>query len=314
MLTSDYVSCTGVYKSLAAALNASAECVLVVGGPGCGKSTFSRQFLAERGFAVADVGDICERDAMVKRVKGFCETGGVDAMLGPLAARRAIWLDDNLQMGTVALACAAPFGAPVVATSSAKALSKFPTFRKRCTIVKMNYPSKQKCAQFLRGKYPDCEIEEIERIAEGVNGSIPRAVNAIEQIGVSDYIEDRRKMDMSVYEIAESVVKIARGYEEVKAMTSSEPVMLSIILQEMSTREAALRACIDVLAVGDHDVAEVSCFSGVLYANRKSKAKFPRCYSLASSKAAVQRKTGDMCRRHGLVPWETAFLYAKKKR
>lgn len=313
MLTSEYVSCTGVYKALAAALNSSAECVLVVGGPGCGKSTFARQFLVERGFALADVGDICEREAMTKRVRGFCETGGVDAMVAPLAARRAIWLDDNLQMGTVALACAAPLGVPVVATSSAKALSKFPTFRKRCTIVKMNYPSKTKCLQFLRGKYPETDSLELERIAEGVNGSIPRAVNAVEQVGVSDYIEDRRKMDMSVYEIAESVVKIARGFEEVKAMTSSEPVMLSIILQEMSAREAALKACTDILALGDHDVAEVSCFSGFLYANRKSKAKFPRCYSLASSKAAVHRKTDEMCRRHALVPWETAFLYAKKR-
>ena len=68
-------------------------------------------------------------------------------------------------------------GGAGVATSSAKALSKFPAFRKRCTIVKMNYPSKQKCAKFLRGKYPDCDVREIERIAEGVNGSIPRAVN-----------------------------------------------------------------------------------------------------------------------------------------
>lgn len=314
MLTSEYVSCTGVYKSLAAALNSDAPCILVVGGPGCGKSTFSRQFLAERGYTVADASEICEREAMTRRVKTFCDTGGVDSIVQSLSAKKVVWIDDNLQMGPLAISCASAFGVPVVATASARAISKFPTLRRRCKIVKMNYPNKQKCTEFLKKRFPDEDAARLERISAGVNGSIPRAVSAVDQIGVSDYIEDRRKMDMSVYEIAESTVRIARDYSEVKAMTSSEPVMFSLILQEMSAKDkdAALRACVDVLALGNQEIAEISCFSGFLYAGRRSKAKFPRCYSLASSKASAHRKTDELCKNHGLVPWESAFLYAKK--
>lgn len=316
MLTSEYLSCTGIYKNLVSVLNSEKpnKCILVVGGPGCGKSTFSKQLLVERGYNVADVSDICEREAMVKRVKTFCDTGGVDKMVQSTnSKKKAVWLDDNLQMGTAALTSASAFDVPIVATSSAKNLSKHPTFRKKCTILKMNYPTRPKCLQYLHNLYPDVPIEKLTGIVMGVNASVPRAIHAVEQIGVSDYIEDRRKMDMNIYEIAESTLKMAKSYGDVKAMTSSEPVMLSIILQEMSPHAASLKHCNDVLALGDYDLAEISCFSGFLYANRRSKAKFPRCYSLASSKASAQRKTDDVAKKYALVPWETAFLYTKKR-
>ena len=314
MLTSEYVSCTGVYKSLAASLNSGAPCTLVVGGPGCGKSTFTLQFLSERGYMVANVSDICDRDAMTRRVKTFCDTGGVDSLVQRLSKNRVVWIDDNLQMGTIAISSASAFGVPVFATCSARAISKFPTLRRRCNIVKMNYPSKPKCVELLKTMFPGEDVSRLESIAAAVNGSVPRAISAVNQSGVSDYIEDRRKMDMSVYEIAESTVKIARDYSEVKIMTSSEPVMFSLILQEMSAKDnnAALKACVDVLALGSQELAEISCFSGFLYAGRRSKAKFPRCYSLASSKSSALRKMGEICSNRGLIPWESAFLYVKK--
>lgn len=316
MLTSEYLSCTGIYKTLVAALisDAPSKCILVVGGPGCGKSTFSKQLLVERGYNVADVSDICEREAMVKRVKTFCDTGGVDMMVQLCKFhKKVIWLDDNLQMGTAVFASASAFGVPIVATSSARNLSKYPTFRKRCTILKMNYPNKTKCLQYLHNLYPAVPMDKLAGIVSGVNGSVPRALNAIEQIGVADYIEDRRKMDMNIYEVAESTLKMAKSYCDVKTMTSSEPVMLSIIMQEMSPHAVALKHCNEVLALGDYDLAEISCFSGFLYASRRTKARFPRCYSLASSKASAHRKTGEFAKTRALVPWETAFLYTKRR-
>jgi hypothetical protein len=98
-------------------------------------------------------------------------------------------------------------------------------------------------------------------------------------------------------------------------MTSSEPVMFSLILQEMSAKDkdAAMRDCVDILALGQQEIAEISCFSGFLHAGRRSKAKFPRCYSIASSKASAHRKMDELCKNHGLAPWESAFLYTKKR-
>eukprot|EP00873_Tetraselmis_striata_P026950 jgi/Tetstr1/447214/TSEL_034651.t1 len=228
-------------------------------------------------------------------------------------SRKVIWLDDTLQLGTVVLASVSGLDVSILATSSAKNLSKYPTFRKKCSILKMNYPARPKCVQHLHMLYPDVPMEKLSGIVAGVNGSVPRAVTAVEQIGVSDYIEDRRKMDMNIYEVAEATLKMARSYEEVRAMTSSEPVMLSLILQEMSPHAASLKHCVDILGLGNYDLAEISCYSGFLYAARRAKAKFPRCYSLVSSKSCAQRKTRDIATRNSLVPWETAFLYAKKK-
>jgi hypothetical protein len=149
-------------------------------------------------------------------------------------------------------------------------------------------------------------------VVEGVNASIPRALMAIEQTGISDNIEDRRKMDMSIYDIAESVIKIAKTYDEVRTMTSCEPVMISIILQEMSPRAIALKNCNDMLGFGVHEMAEISCFSGYVHARRKSKAVFPRCYSIASSKACINRKVEEFCKENGLIPWSNAFMYVCK--
>lgn len=310
MDTSEYVSCTGIYKKICAAIYGSAPCVLVVGGPGCGKSSFTRSLLLERGFNLADVSDIYDKEAVSKRVKSFCGTGGLETILSTFtSSKKAVWLDDNLVMGPVALAAALPFGVPVFATSSAKQLAKHPGFRKKSQILKMNFPSKAKCVEFMRKRFPSTDTSLVSSVVEGVSSSIPRALMAIEQTGISDHIEDRRKMDMGVYEIAESVIKIAKTYDDVRTMTSCEPVMLSIILQEMSPRAIALKTCNDFLGFGVHDMAEISCFSGYLYARRKAKAVFPRCYSIASSKACINRKVDDFCSKRDLVPWSNAFMY-----
>lgn len=54
---------------------------MIVGGPGCGKSSFTRSLLSERGFTVADVSDIYEKEAVSKRVKSFCGKGGLDTII-----------------------------------------------------------------------------------------------------------------------------------------------------------------------------------------------------------------------------------------
>lgn len=226
--------------------------------------------------------------------------------------KKAVWLDDNLVMGPVALAAASPFGVPVFATSSAKQLAKHPGFRKKSLILKMNFPSKTKCMEFMKRNFPSTDLILMSSVVEGVNSSIPRALMAIEQNGISDNIEDRRKMDMGIYEIAESVLKIAKTYDEIRTMTSCEPVMISIILQEMSPRSIALKNCNDFLAFGVHEMAEISCFSGYVYARKKAKAVFPRCYSIASSKACINRKVEEFCRDQELIPWSNAFMYVCK--
>jgi hypothetical protein len=81
METSDYISCTGIYKKICAAIYSSEPCVMIVGGPGCGKSSFTRSLLSERGFKVADVSDIYEKEAVSKFVKSFCGKGGLDTIL-----------------------------------------------------------------------------------------------------------------------------------------------------------------------------------------------------------------------------------------
>ena len=318
MKTSDFVACSGIYKSLAGALHNGSRVILIVGAPGCGKSSFCRAFLKERGYCVADIVDILEKESVTRFVRSFCDTGGVFAMMNSIKKqeKKVVFLDDNLAMGMAAYEALDKSSAVLIATTTAKMLSKYPMFRKRCTMLKMNNPPKKQCLAYLSGVYPDHSSEDLSKVIDNVSGSILRARMAIDQGRVSDYIEDMRKMDMSVYDIVASTLKMSTSYEDVAFLTSSEPVMMSIMMQEMNTNPRCLKSCNDVLATGNHDLAEIACYAGYLYSRNlrgRKKVTFPRCYCLASTKGASVRRAETFCEGLGLRVWPGAFIYTKKK-
>lgn len=220
MKTGDFVACTGLYKKLVYELGHSSHVILIVGGPGCGKSSFVRQFLRERDYEVADVSDIEDAASVTTRISSLVGSGNLQNLLkDETRSKRVVWLDDNLGVGLAAVTACHRGSVQLLAACTSRQLSKHTAFRKKCTILKMNYPSKIKCSRFLCDLYPSVSEETIVNVVRAVNCSLPRARLAIENFGISDFIGDLRKMDMNIYDIASSVLKCARGYEDVFEMT-----------------------------------------------------------------------------------------------
>lgn len=321
MNTRDFVACTGIHKKLVHELNNGTPVILVVGGPGCGKTSFITQVFQERCYVVLDISEIQDVETLCITIKAFNSKGKIEELIVQDTQRttrtksktkRAVWLDDNIAMGAVAAECCLAAGIQMLATSTSRQLSRYAQFRRRCTILKMNYPTKQKCLKHLCESYPNIGQEHIKNVVAAVNCSIPRARLAIEYFGFSDYIGDLRKMDMTIYDTASSVLRLAKTYEDVREMTLCEPVMLSIIMQETTRSSQALQNLHMILGVGRTNLPEIACYSGFLYGNKRRKPVFPRCYTMASARQAALKRVETFCSQHNMDPWELCWLYTSK--
>ena len=313
MKTSDFVACTGIHKKLVHELNNATPVILVIGGPGCGKTSFIQHVFMERHYNVLDISQIQDAETVCITIKGFCSKGKIDELIRQeKKTKRAVWLDDNVAMGATAAECCLKSGIQMLATSTSRQISRYAQFRRKCTILKMNYPSKQKCLKHLCESYPNMNQLEIQKVVVGVNCSIPRARLAIEHFGFSDYICDLRKMDMTIYDTASSVLRLAKSYEDVREMTLCEPVMLSIIMQETTHSPQALRNLHSTLGIGMTNLAEIACYSGYLYGNKRRKPVFPRCYTLASARQAAIKRVETFCSQYNIVSWEMSWMYTSK--
>lgn len=119
-------------------------------------------------------------------------------------------------------------------------------------------------------------------------------------------------MDMTIYDTASSVLRLAKTYEEVREMTLCEPVMLAIIMQETSQSLQALRNVHRTLGMGCSILAEIACFSGFLYGNKRKKTEFPRCYTLASSRQATIKRVETFCSLYNMGAWESSWMYTQR--
>lgn len=189
MKTSDFLACTGIHKKLVYELNHGTPVILVVGGPGCGKTSFIQHFLVERQYKVLDISQIQDIETLCMTIKGFQGTGKIENLINETQkTKRVVWLDDNISMGVPASDYCMSMGIQMIATSTSRYLSRYAQFRRKCTILKMNYPSRQKCLKYICELYPDVSELEIQKVVVGVNCNIPRACLAIEHFGFSDYI------------------------------------------------------------------------------------------------------------------------------
>lgn len=329
--TRDFAGCSHAARALASALASGAPGVIVVGGPGCGKSSFARALLAERGFVVADASELADRAAVARCALSLRPAGGLLSLFAAphgSAARRAVWLDDNLAAGAWALEAAAAWpadagpGPVVVATATSRALARYAAFRRACRMVRMNFPPRRQCEALLRAEFPDAAPEAVARAAADTRCSVPRARHALANGTRLVHVEDLRRSDMSPAAAAESAARSRGAYDDVRALCWADPVLAALTMREMGgpgppRADAARATSLALLAAGDRTLAEAAAFAACAAARawsararRVPRASFPACYTSASSRAGAQRRAAARAvAALGLAGWSAAALY-----
>jgi DNA polymerase III delta prime subunit len=285
--------------------------LLVLGPPGSGKTTVVSRALELHKYHVYNPtpGDTLSKE--LSRMASFCNTRNtVQSLINcEKDKRKAIFIDDilpdvksvcavvdsvkKLARGTLVVACAGrSFKAPTV-TRRASATARF------------EYPSLDVTVGYLLRRFEADGIhpDAVRRCAENADCCVPRAA----QLCIGELYGTKsvacNVVDCSIFEYVKRAVTLVvdgRGFKEVEAAVSSEPSMSAMILRESTPRPSpeTRRAILDLSKTPPGtwigSVSSTVCFMEIALRERdhlrSAKLLFPRCYTMASSRACSLKK------------------------
>nr|WRJ69592.1 putative ATPase family protein [Oceanusvirus sp.] len=297
--------------------------VLVVGPPGSGRSTLVRTSLKAKGFDfhLATSSESTNRE--IAKALSFCSTKGtVDSLLSgknpvEARARRAVLLDDNLpdvkSISTAFDAIKAAGCKVLVVACVTRTTKTVAATRRASVIVTVDYPKSPELVKWLREKNPELSEEAARRCVRSAGRCVPKALSMVESEKTGTKSTTPIKLiDCTIFDEVAKAVKVADGkkstFSNVEIAVSSEPSLCALILRDAFSARGASKHVTDTFRwfsqtpPGDYfgPVAAAVVFRGMLlkHADRNHVYRFPKCYTITSSRTMEGRK-------HALIadPW-----------
>lgn len=283
--------------------------VLVSGPRGSGKTSISAEALEFHNYVVYSftAGESVQKESE-KAIRFSKTTHSVEALInGTTSRRRALFVDDcfpdTKSIATV-FDTLKKAKCNVLMLASLNGSAKAQDVRRRASVtVTVGYPSKKDIAALLKEKFgSSADDETYDRCAQESGGAVMKAIQLVRGELYGTEARNESKGDTIFDDVAKGIALCLSGksFNDVEASVSNEPSMAAMILRESipnaspGTRQAFRDMSKTPPGTRIGAIAAAVAFAETASRERGSlksgSLKFPRCYTVASSRICNIKK------------------------